>query len=98
MNMNMNMNMSLAAQAHRVREYDIIITTHGSHSVSLAFIKPCTVVLELLHDSYLVPMFGQLAGGRSFFLQLWRLSGGERRAHAAECGPQCASCQLSRAK
>ena len=64
-------NISLATQAHRVREYDIIITTHGSHSVSLAFIKPCTVVLELLHDSYLVPMFGQLAaeaGGRSFFL------------------------------
>ena len=58
-------------QALAIRKYQIIITTHGSHSVSLAFIKPCTVVIELLGEGYLVTMFSQLAieaGGRAFFM------------------------------
>ena len=33
-------NLTLREQAAAVREYDLIITTHGSHSVSLAFIRP----------------------------------------------------------
>ena len=60
----------------RVREnpsgFDLIITTHGSQSVSLAFLRPCTVVFEALAASYLVPgLFGQLAeeaGAAVFFL------------------------------
>ena len=64
-------NMTLREQALKVREYDVIISTHGSQSVSLAFIRPCTVFLEILNEEYLISMFGQLAiesGGRAFFL------------------------------
>ena len=63
--------LSLAQQAEEVRQYDIIITPHGSQSVGLAFIRPCTVVIEVLAAKYLVAMFSDLAidaGGRSLML------------------------------
>ena len=64
-------NLTLKEQTMAVRRHQIIVSTHGSHSVSLAFIQPCTVVIELLSASYLLPMFGELAiaaGGRNFMV------------------------------
>jgi len=63
--------MPLHAQATRIRQFQIIITTHGSQSVSLAFVRPCTVVVEIVKAGYLVTLFGQLAseaGGVAFFI------------------------------
>ena len=69
-------NQTLKDQAAHVRTYDVIVTTHGSQSVSLAFIRPCTVFIEILSADYLVPgLFGQLvedAGGVAFFLHAAR--------------------------
>ena len=63
---------TLREQLAIVEGFDLIITTHGSQSVSLAFLRPCTVVFEALAESYLVPgLFGQLAeeaGAAVFFL------------------------------
>ena len=48
-------------QAEAVRRYAIIVSAHGSHSVGLAYIRPCTVLLELLSPSWLLPLFSGLA-------------------------------------
>ena len=62
---------SLRSQAEAVRRYAIIVSAHGSHSVGLAYIRPCTVLLELLSPTWLLPLFSGLAvsaGGRAFFM------------------------------
>ena len=62
---------SLRLQAEAVRRYAIIVSAHGSHSVGLAYIRPCTVLLELLSPTWLLPLFSGLAvsaGGRAFFM------------------------------
>ena len=63
--------MTLQQQVEAIRKYEVIISPHGSHSVSLAFVRPCTVLVEVLAGAYLVTMFGELAidaGGRSVML------------------------------
>ena len=63
--------LSLREQALAIRQQDVIITTHGSHSVSLAFLKRCSVVVEILAERYMVTLFSQLAtevGARVFLM------------------------------
>ena len=64
-------NESLVRQAELVHSADVIFTPHGSHGVSLAFVKRCAVVVELIPASYLTPMFADLAieaGARAILL------------------------------
>ena len=41
-------NLTLARQVEEVRMRAIIVTTHGSQAVSLAFVRACTVVIVLV--------------------------------------------------
>lgn len=62
---------TLQQQAELIRRSEIIITPHGSQSVSLAFIRPCTVLVEVLAGAYVVTLFSDLAinaGGRAIML------------------------------
>lgn len=56
-------------QAEEFHKADIIISPHGAQLANLAFIRPCTVVLELFQKGYYLGYFQPLvlsAGGISF--------------------------------
>lgn len=56
-------------QAKEFHKADIIISPHGAQLANLAFIRPCTVVLELFQKGYYLGYFQPLvlsAGGISF--------------------------------
>lgn len=64
-------NLSWPDQVRSIREYDIILTAHGSHGITLPFIRPCTVVVILVHTTYLIDQLAEYtsrAGGRALIV------------------------------
>ena len=64
-----NFHGSLRDQALEMHNADIIISPHGAQLTNLAFIRPCTAVLELFPRGYYLGYFQPLvlsAGGVSF--------------------------------
>jgi len=64
-------NLTLAQQVASVRSHDIIISPHGAQNINFAFARPCTVLLELFPDGYLLPMYldaGSEAGALGFLM------------------------------
>ena len=49
--------LSLAEQVRSMRSFDLIIAPHGAQNVNFAFVRPCTVVLELFPVAYFLPMY-----------------------------------------
>jgi Glycosyltransferase 61 len=61
--------MSLHAQARAMHSADIIVSPHGAQLSNLAYIRPCTVVVELFPRGYYLQFFQSLvisAGGLSY--------------------------------
>lgn len=64
-------NLTLAQQVASVRSHDIIISPHGAQNVNFAFARPCTALLELFPDGYLLPMYldaGSETGALAFLM------------------------------
>lgn len=64
-------NLTLAQQLEAVRRHDVIISPHGAQNVNFGFARPCTALLELFPEGYLLPMYldaGSEAGALAFFM------------------------------
>ena len=51
---------NLALQAKAFHQADLIISSHGAHLTNLAFIRPCTAVIELFPHGYYLGFFQPL--------------------------------------
>ena len=56
-----NLEGSLVQQAEALHGADILISPHGAQLTNLAFIRRCTVVVELFPQSYFLSFFSNLA-------------------------------------
>ena len=54
-------NKTLHEQFSFIRSHDYLVSPHGQQNANWAFVRPCTVVLEIMPPQFLVAMYQQLA-------------------------------------